>query len=154
MSQKLTPDDAQSIIAARANPYALNTSLAPVDLATIRERINPQGPKIAAKDLVGQRFTIVEVTPFKGTLPGSREIIYHVKAVDERGELFHTTIGGKVAAQWLDDLNELTAAWTRATEMGDDERAQQLEGLGAGRPVTVKLVWLAQGENPGYYTFE
>ncbi len=154
MSEKLTPDDAQAIIASRANPYALNTALKPVDLATIRERIDPQGKKVKASDLVDKTFTIVECQPFKGTLPGSREIIYYVKGVDENGELFHTTIGGKVTAGWLDTLAELTDEWREAKSMGDDARVAQLEDIGAGRPVTVTMRWKPGGDNPGHYIFE
>ncbi len=154
MPEKLTPEDAQSIIASRANPYALQTSLAPVDLATIRERVDPQGKHLKAEELIDKTFTIVLVQPFQGTLPGSRETIYHVRAVDENGELFHTTIGGKVACEWLDTLNDLTAAWALAKSMGDDARVKQLEEAGAGRPVRVTLRWHVGGAKAGYYEFE
>jgi hypothetical protein len=154
MSTKVTPDDAQSIIATRANPYALQTSLAPVDLATIRERIDPQGKKIQARDLVDKPFTIVAIHPFQGTLPGSRETIYHVRGVDEAGELFHTTLGGSVVCEWLDTLSDLTAAWAEAKAMADDVRVAELEAAGAGRPVKVTLRWHTGGTKSGYYEFE
>jgi hypothetical protein len=154
MSQKLTPDDAQSIIARASNPYKLNTTLKPVDLATVKEKLDPTGRKVKAADLVDQTFTIVELHPYESTLNKDNPTVYWVKAVDADGELFSTTLGGKQLVEALDSVAALNAEAATAHEMGDDARVAELEELGANRPLTVTLRKVSGGKFGRYYTFE
>jgi hypothetical protein len=154
MSTKLTPDDAQSIIARASNPYKLNTTLKPVDLAAIKEKIDPQGPTIKAKQLIDTTFTIVEMHPWESTLSGKPSTVYWVKAVNAEGELFNTNLsGGKVVAA-LEAIAELNAEAANAAAMGDDARVAELEELGANRPLTITLRYKAGGKFGHYYDFE
>lgn len=150
----ITPQDAQAIIARASNPGALNTTLAPVDLAQVRERIDPQGEARKAAEMIGRKFTIVEISPYASSFAGGRATVYWVKAVDENGVLFNMTLGGQVVCDALDALASLTAAWFEARQMGDDARVAELDALGAGRPVTVTLVEKHQGKYGRYYDFE
>jgi len=154
MASKITPVDAQGIIARSTNPGVLNTTLAPVDLATVREKVAPQGEVRKAADLVGSRFTIVEINPYQSSFSGGRATVYWVKCVDEDGILFNTTLGGQVVCDALDALASLTAAWFEARQMADDARVAQLEEMGAGRPVMVTLIERHQGKFGRYYDFE
>jgi hypothetical protein len=154
MSQKLTPDDAQSIIARASNPYALNTTLKPVDLAVVRETLNPQGRKIKAEDLIDTTFTIVEVHPYESAFEGGQPTVYWCKCVDEAGELFNTTLGGQKLVQALGDVCALNAAAFTAAQMGDDAEVAKLEELGANRPLKVTLRQVHGGKFGRYYDFE
>lgn len=154
MPEKLTPEDAQSIIARAANPYKLNTTLKPVDLAAVKERLDPQGRKVKAADLVDQTFTIVELHPYESSLNKEAPTVYWVKAVDAQGELFNTTLGGKQLVEALGNVAALNAEAATAREMGDDARVAELEELGADRPLTVTLRQVKGGKFGRYYTFE
>jgi hypothetical protein len=154
MSTKLTPDDAQSIIARASNPYKLNTTLKPVSLLDIKERLDPTGRKVKAADLIDQTFTIVELHPYESTLNKEAPTVYWVKAVDAGGELFSTTLGGKQLVEALDSIASLNAEAATAREMGDDARVAELEEMGANRPLTVTLRQVKGGKFGRYYTFE
>lgn len=154
MTDKLTPDDAQSIIPRASNPYRLNTTLKPVDLAALREKIDPTGRKVKAADLIDQTFTIVELHPYESTLNKEAPTVYWVKCVDADGALFSTTLGGKQLVEALDSVAALNAEAATAAEMGDDARLAELEELGAHRPLTVTLRMVKGGKFGRYYTFE
>lgn len=154
MSEKLTPDDAQSIIKRATNPYALNTTLKPVDLAFIRETLNPQGRKVKAEDLIDTKFTIVEVHPYESTFEGGQPTVYWCKCVDDKGELFNTTLGGQKLCQALADVCALNAAAFTAAQMGNDDEVAKLEALGANRPLTITLRQVHGGKFGRYYDFE
>ncbi len=154
MSTKLTPDDAQSIISRSSNPYKLNTTLKPVDLAALKEKIDPQGRKVKARDLIDTTFTIVEMRPVESTLNPEQDHYYWVKAVDGAGELMNFSLSSQRLVEALDDIAALNAELASAREMGDDERVKELEEVGAGRPMTLTLREVKGGKYGRYYTFE
>ena len=151
MSDEITPQEAAQIVMRRENPYRLDTNLAPVDWRQLREQFDPQGDRIPATDLKDRTFTIVEFRPVESSLPGSTGIFYYVRALDDDGVLFNTTLGGQAVVEVLESFDALRAAYQEAKNMGDDERAEELSTLGANRPFTVTLRWKIGGRYEGYY---
>lgn len=146
-------EQTQALVPARTNPYALDTSLAPVDWAAIRERIDPQGKKVKARELVGQSLLIVAYQPFESTQNPGATCYYCRAIVEETGELVNFVAGGQAVVEVLDGFDRLRGTYREALDMGDDERSQELAAIGATAPIRVTMQWVPQGKNNGYYVF-
>ena len=154
MTDKKTDPQTTDLVTRRNNPYQLDTNLAPVDWKSMRERFDPQGVKVAARELVGQTFTITEYRPVESSFP-TGGVFYFVKGLQEdTGELFNTTLGGQAIVEVLNSFDALRSAYQEAVNFGDDARAAELAALGANAPLRVTLAWVAQGKYEGYYVFE
>ena len=151
MTDQLTPEEAARIVIRRDNPYKLDTSLAPVDWKVLRETFDPQGERIPAPELVDKTFTIIEFRPVESSLPGATGVFYYVKCLDADGVLFNTVLGGQAVVEVLESFDSLRSAFHEAASMGDEDRAQELETLGANRPFTLTLRWSEGGKHQGYY---
>jgi len=154
MTDEHDPTIAYALIQRKTNPYALEAQLAPVDWKEMRERFNPQGQEIPAKELIGRTFTILELRPINSSYKEG-DIFFYIKGVlAPDGELFHSSLGGQAVVEILSDFHALNTAWQLAKETNDVERLAELETVGAGRPIVLTLGWKAQGAYSGYYTLE
>jgi hypothetical protein len=154
MSDEQTTLTTSEYLPKRTNPYQLNTTLKPVSMRDVRERVDPQGEAIPAEDLIGQALTILEAKPFRSAFDVGREIVYWVKAVNPDGVLINTVLGGTVICDALDTIVALNAELRKAVEIGDHARADELREAGAGAPVTVTLIRHDTGNGQFYYDFE
>lgn len=140
-----------ALVPVRTNPYRLNTNLAPVDWKRLRESIDPQGEHVPARDLVDCSFVIDEFRPVESTLSADPSIFYWCRCHDQDGKVFNTTLGGRAVVEVLELFDRLRAAYKDAQALGDTERVQQLEAVGANAPVALTLRFAAQGKYNGYY---
>jgi hypothetical protein len=103
----------------------------PIDVAALRaDRV---GPKIEAKDLVGQTFTIPYARQFPTAYQEQTHNPWFVIAIDENGERFNTVLGGRA-------IHEELTSWAM---------------LRTRAPLKVKLLFHEKkGRYEGYYTFE
>ena len=142
----------QAIIVPRhKSPYRLDTSLQPVEWKSMREQFDPQGERVAAKELVDTTFTIVEMHPVKSTLNAELDHFYYCRCVDENGALFNTILGGGAVVEVLDSFDALRAAYVEAEGLGDTERMAGLRAVGAMAPLVVTLRYQRGGQFAGYY---
>lgn len=154
MTEKQTNAPGTDLVARRTNPYQLDTNLEPVDWSSLREKFDPQGEKVDARDLIGKTFTIVEYRAIDSSYEEA-DVFYHVKGLYvDTGELFNTSLGGQAVVDVLDSFDALRSAYQEAVKNGDDARAADLAELGATKPIQVTLGWMAQGKYSGYYIFE
>lgn len=154
MTPKTEPTDERALTVARTNPYALDTNLAPVDWRAMRERFDPQGIQIPAKELVGETFTIVMYRPVESSYEGGGVFYYCRCLKEDTGEIFNTTLGGAAVVEVLDAFDRLRNAYHEAVSMGDSVRALELADMGAVAPLRVTLDFVTQGKYNGYYVFE
>lgn len=144
--------EGKAVIVPRAvNPYRLDTSLAPVDWRTTRERFDPQGERVAAQDLVDHTFTIVDFRPVESTLSTKTDHFYYCKCVSPDGVLFNTILGGQGVVEVLDSFDSLRAAYVEAEGLADVDRMAELKAFGAMAPITVTLRYKRGGKYSGYY---
>jgi len=140
-----------TIVPRAASPYRLDTSLAPVDWKQTRERFDPQGDRVAAKELVDQTFTIVDFRPVESTLSAKTDHFYYCKCINPDGVLFNTILGGQGVVEVLDSFDALRAAYIEAEALNDQERMHELKSVGAMAPITVTLRYKRGGKYSGYY---
>ena len=154
MTEQQEQYETEAIIARKVDPYALDSTLAPVDWKAMREQFDPQGPSIPAEELVGRSFTILSLKPFKSAYAGKRSEVYWIKAMDQDGTLFNTVLGGVVVCETLDAFAMLNAEYIKALQERDEVRIAELEAVGAGRPIGVTLIKREAGSGVEYYDFE
>lgn len=154
MTSKTDKTEERALTTVRANPYALDTNLAPVDWRAMREKFDPQGAHVEAKDMIGQTFSILMFRPVESSYKEG-DVFYYCKCLKEdTGEIFNTTLGGQAVVEILDAFDRLRTSYQQAVQMGDNDRALELANLGANAPIRVTLGWVSQGKYNGYYVFE
>lgn len=104
----------------------------PVKLADILTAMGISGPKVAAKDLIDQTFTILHAKPFESSFKAESEAYFCVVKLDDDDAVITTVLGG---AAVVDILKALGSA-------------------GFDSPLTVTLRWNSGGKFSGYYTLE
>lgn len=154
MTEEREEYNVYAVLPRQVNPYALNTQLQPVNWREMREKFNPQGPEMPARELVGRTFTILELRPVPSSYQEGDTFFYVRAVLSDTGAIFHTSLGGQAVVEVLADFHALNTAYLSARETNDTARMAELESVGAGAPITVSLGWKAQGQFSGYYTLE
>jgi hypothetical protein len=127
-ASQFTPEEPPIISLA----LPINTTLVPVRLSEILQKLGISGPRIAAEALVDHEFTITGCKAFPSAFK-EHEHAYFVVAKDARtGEIFTTVLGGMAVTEILDAL----------------------VAVSFNSPLTVTLRWNEGGRFQGYYTLE
>jgi len=81
-----------------------NTKLPPVKLNDILSEMGISGPRIAAKELVDQTFTIVHAKPFASTYREGAHAWFCVIYLPDDTQPYTTVLGGQAVVDVLDAL--------------------------------------------------
>jgi hypothetical protein len=84
--------DVRQIVLSRINSVDLTLVTKAQDLTKVLDEINPQGEKVALKDLIGQEIVILQVNPFIGKYGPAGYVI----AVDKNNVLLNFCVSKSV----------------------------------------------------------
>lgn len=132
----------------------LNLGMEPVDWKEAKEKFDPSGDRIPAKDLIDRTFIISEIKPFESSFGDGGTAFYIKATLPDTGELFNTILGGSVTGEVLASFMDLNAQLQEALELGDNDQIAYLTGLGAGAPIKVTLREMSGGKFGRYYAFD